>query len=1005
MQKYNHSKIEKKWQKYWETKKVFVARDFSKKPKKFVLVEFPYPSGAGLHMGHLRPYVAADVYARYHRMRGYEVLFPMGWDAFGLPAENYALKMGVHPSKTTAENIKNAKKQIQSWGLSFDWSREINTTDPSYYKWTQWLFLQFYKKGLAYEATGLINWCPKDKTGLANEEVIDGKCERCGMVVEKKELRQWYLKITAYAEKLLQGLKNLSEWPEAVKTQQENWIGKKTGINIIYEIEQKNNFVLLHGFKGSSEGIFFPWLKTEFDKRNIKYQAPNLPNPENPTEEEQVKFVLKNCKFDENTILFGHSLGSVIALKVLEKLNIKISGLMTAGGFVSHKFKDRPRPFDKSFSWKFDFEKIKSNVNKITVLQDLNDYAVSDDQATQLSEALNVPITRQAGAKPHFAGLKEPVILENLLPTVTCFTTRPDTNFGATFIVLGPEHKLLKDRNILNIEEKIWQEIEKYKAKTASEDDAERTNESRKKTGVFTGLYCINTLNSSRMPLYVADYVLGNVGTGAVVGVPGHDKRDFEFAQVFNIPVVRVIQKSLDDNQPIITIDQVQEDMGIMVNSDFLNGMDIHSATGKIMDYMEEKGSGKRVVNYKLRDWVFSRQRYWGEPIPLLHCENCGIVPVPEKDLPVVLPKVKKYEPTGTGESPLAVIEKWINVICHKCGGKARRETNTMPQWAGSSWYWLRYTDPKNKKQFADIKKQKYWTPVDVYFGGMEHTTLHLLYSRFWNLFMADDKLVTQNEPYQKRVPHGIILGPDGEKMSKSRGNVVNPDTIVKSDGADTLRMYELFLGPHEASVSWNERGHVGVKRFLDRIWNWVNVIVEAGLKPVQSKGVSQALSCGADSEVAKKALHRLIKKIGEDIQNFNFNTCISAFMEFHNQVKDEMVSLETVKTFLILLYPFAPHVAEELNQQVGKLENRKIGSLQFQAWPVFDPKLIVDNTVEIVIQVNGRVKGKMSLATGSSRETAEVEAKKLEPVKQALVNESIKRIVFVPNRLINFVV
>ncbi len=1011
MNKYNHLQIEKKWQEYWLKKKTFLASDFAKassakkglsnsgsqRTKKYILVEFPYPSGAGLHMGHLRPYVAADVYSRYFRLRGQEVIFPIGWDAFGLPAENYALKMGTHPSKTTAQNVKNAKKQLESWGLSFDWSREVNTTDPEYYKWTQWLFLQFYKAGLAYEATGLINWCPKDKTGLANEEVIDGKCERCGTTVEKKELRQWYLKITAYAEKLLEGLKDLPEWPEAVKLQQENWIGKKTGINIGYDLENNHNYVLLHGFGGNPEtGIFFPWLKKELDNRGLKYQAPQLPNPDLPTEEEQVNFVLQNCKFDSKTVLFGHSLGAVVAMKVTEKLEGKIAGLVLAGGFVSPDFKDRPRPFHNTFKWEFDYKKISSNVGFVKILSDPNDYAVYFEQGKILKEKLNGALVEATGQKPHFTNEQEPLVLQILAPQITCFTTRPDTNFGATFVVLGPEHPLLRDRNLLDIEEKQWKEIEKYKTKVLSEGEAERTAEDRKKTGVFTGLYAVNNLNGYKMPLYVADYVLGNVGTGAVVGVPGHDKRDFEFAKVFNIPVIRVVQKDPNDTAPITSLDQVQEEDGFMVNSEFLNGLEIHQATQKIMDYMEEKGYGKRVVNYKLRDWVFSRQRYWGEPIPIIHCPDDGIVPVPEKDLPVKLPNVKKYEPTGTGESPLADIASWVKTTCPKCGKVAWRETNTMPQWAGSSWYWLRYTDPNNKKEFANIKKQKFWTPVDVYFGGMEHTTLHLLYSRFWNLFMYDQGLVAIKEPYKKRQPHGIVLGPDGEKMSKSRGNVVNPDDVVKSYGADTLRMYELFLGPHEAMVLWNDKGIVGVRRFLDRAWTFT--VESSKLKVIK------------DGPKVEKALHKLIKKITEDIEAFRFNTCVSAFMEFMNEVKDEQVSTEALKTFLILLYPFAPHITEELNQNLFAIP-KKLGragkerSLQMEKWPAFDQNKILEATIEIVVQVNGKVKGKVSVPRDSKQEATQTEAVKLEPVKLALLNESIKRVVFVPNRLINLVI
>jgi leucyl-tRNA synthetase len=792
MQKYDHKKIEAKWQKYWAAKKTFLAKDFSKKPKKYILTEFPYPSGEGLHMGHLRPYVAGDVYSRFNRLKGFETLFPMGWDAFGLPAENYAIKTGVNPAITTKRNIKNAKKQMQAWGLSFDWSREVNTTDPEYYKWTQWLFLQFYKAGLAYEATGLINWCPKDKTGLANEEVIDGRCERCGTLVVKKELRQWYLKITAYAEKLLEGLKNLPQWPEAVKLQQANWIGKSVGAEIDFYLNFKKN--------------------------------PSDNNRRGP-----------------------------------------------------------------------------------------------DGKAAHIS----------------------------------VFTTRPDTIFGATYLVMAPEHPwvaLATDNSHEVLENK--QEVKKYIQAVSQRSEIERTAEGKDKTGVEAkGVKAINPATGQEIPIWVADYVLGHYGTGAIMAVPQHDERDRQFAEKYKLPII---------DKPLMPIAEAI------------------------------KKFGKEKVQYKLRDWVFSRQRYWGEPIPIIHCPSCGIVPVPEKDLPVKLPPVKKYEPTGTGESPLADIKSFVNVKCPVCKGPAKRETNTMPQWAGSSWYWLRYTDPHDKKSFADIKKQKYWTPVDVYFGGMEHTTLHLLYSRFWNLFLYDQKLVTSREPYIQRKPHGLILAADGEKMSKSKGNFVNPDDIVKSYGADTLRMYELFLGPHEASVSWNDQGIVGVKRFLDRVWNWAG----GNGVGVRGKGLVR------DTEKVQRELNKLVKKITEDLEAFHFNTCISAFMEFYNQVKDEAISTASIKTFLILLYPFAPHISEELYQQIGGKK-----SLQLEAWPNFDEKLTVDSTAEIVVQINGKVKGKLVLPTGATQDKAQAVAMELEPVKQAVAGQSIKRTVYVPNRLINFVV
>lgn len=1023
MNKYNPSQIEKKWQKFWQENKSFSAKDPSsassktsagkEKPKKYVLVEFPYPSGAGLHMGHLRPYVAADVYARYHRLKGFETLFPIGWDAFGLPAENYAIKMGVHPSITTKQNIENAKKQMLSWGLSFDWDREINTTDPEYYKWTQWIFLQFLKEGLAYEATGLINWCPKDKTGLANEEVIDGKCERCGSVVEKKEMRQWYLKITDYAEKLLDGLKILDQWPEAVKASQENWIGKSTGAEIDFEalpesaaLTKGRNYVLLHGFNGSPDGVFFPWLKAELESKGLIYQAPALPEASNPREEEQVNYVLQNCRFDENTVLFGHSLGAVVALKVLEKLPNKIAGLVLAGGFISPDFKDRPRPFHDTFNWKFDFKKIKNNTGFVTILSDPNDYAVYFEQGKILQKELGANLIEAAGQKPHFTNVSEPLILQALAPAVKVFTTRPDTIFGATYLVLAPEHFLLKN---FKSQIKNFKEVEKYAQKSAKKSEIERSAEGREKTGVeILGIKAFNPATKEQIPVWAADYVLGHYGTGAIMAVPAHDQRDYEFARKFNLPIKRVIKANVDENpthgeKPVLgglglkkpetkTNESCFADYGVLVDSEKFSGLKSEEAMPKMAEAF-----GKAVTRYKLRDWVFSRQRYWGEPIPVIHCEDDGVVPVPEKDLPVKLPEVEKYEPTGTGESPLADITDWLKVKCPKCGKLAWRETNTMPQWAGSSWYWLRYTDVANKKTFADVKKQKYWTPVDVYFGGMEHTTLHLLYSRFWNLFLFDQKLVTAKEPYLLRKPHGIVLGPDGEKMSKSRGNVVDPQVIVQKYGADVLRMYEMFLGPHEAMVAFSDKGVVGVARFLDRVWNWANEIIQAPHQKAQ--GGDGALTV-KDTEKVQRALSRLVKKITEDIENFRFNTAISAFMEFHNEIKDDFITLESLKKFLVLLYPFAPHISEELNEL---MKNKT--SLQAEAWPAYDEALIVDKEVEMVVQLNGKVKGKITIASGSGEDAAKTEVLKLEVVKQALVGESIKRVIFVKDRLINLVI
>ncbi|TSC66576.1 MAG: leucyl-tRNA ligase LeuS [Candidatus Doudnabacteria bacterium Gr01-1014_77] len=783
--KYSPGKIEKKWQKFWSLKKVYFSKNFSKKPKKYILVEFPYPSGAGLHTGHLRSYVAADVTSRFLRSKGNEVMFPLGWDAFGLPAENYAIKMGIQPQISTAQNIKNFKKQINSLGLSFDWSREVNTTDPEYYKWTQWLFLQFFKQDLAYEATSLINWCPKDKTGLANEEVVDGKCERCGTLVEKKEMRQWYLRITKYAQKLIDGLESL-DWPEPVKLQQENWIGRSEGADIEFEIAGEN-------------------------KR------------------------------------------------------------------------------------------------------------------------------------------------------VKVFTTRPDTIFGATYLVLAPEHPLLSQlkSNIRN-----WDQVSAYIHEAKNKTDLQRSALEKEKTGVeLKGVSAINPATKELIPVWIADYVMISYGTGAIMAVPSHDVRDEQFAKRYKLPMRIVVNEK-----------------GKLISSGEFDNLDWQEAKKRIT---QKFGTSK--IQYKLRDWVFSRQRYWGEPIPLIHCPDCGIVPVPEKDLPVKLPKVKKYEPTGTGESPLAAIESWVNVKCPKCGGKAKRETNTMPQWAGSSWYYLRYADPKNKKRFADLKSLKYWLPIDIYFGGMEHTTLHLLYSRFWNQFLFDQGLVPVSEPYKRRQPHGIILGEDGEKMSKSRGNVANPDAIIKQYGADTLRMFELFLGPHEQTISWNEKGVVGVYRFLQRSWSLVE---------------ENASSKNKDSEKAEFEIHKLIKRVEDAINDMKFNTAVSSFMEFINAVSEESISKETLKKFVVCLAPFAPHVSEEFWKMLGGK-----GSVTIQKWPVYDKVKLVSQTTEYVIQVNGKFRGNLTIARGSAEEKVKEEALKIDTVTNAIANAKIRKIVFVPDRLINFVV
>ncbi len=808
MKKYNPQSFEKKIIEKWAKEKIYQAPNSSKKPKKYILDMFPYPSGDGLHVGHFKLYTASDVVSRYFRAKGFNVLHPMGWDAFGLPAENYAIKTGTHPSIRTAQNISNIKAQMQMVGFSYDWSREINTTDPEYYKWTQWIFVKLFEKGLAYEAEVPINWCPKDKTGLANEEVVGGVCDRCGTKVERKIIRQWVLRITKYADRLLEDLEGL-DWPRSIKDMQINWIGKKTGINITYKVE------------GSQE-------------------------------------------------------------------------------------------------------------------------------------------------------------------EVVCFTTRPDTNFGATFIVIGPEHPLIQ-----KITQSEYSDVvKKYVDKVINQSEEDRIAQGRAKTGVFTGSYAINNLNGKKLPIWVSDFVLGNVGTGAVVGVPGHDLRDFQFAKEFDIPIIRVVKGKDGDESAITQESQVQEKTGIMVNSEFLDGLDIHEATEAIMNHLEAKGWGKKVINYHLRDWTFSRQRYWGEPIPLVHCPNDGVIAVPIDQLPIKLPNVEKYEPTGTGESPLATIDEWVNIKCPKCGGPAKRETNTMPQWAGSCWYYLRFIDPTNNQQLVTSNLEQYWMPVDWYLGGAEHAVLHLLYARFWHKFLYDIKVVTTKEPFQKLSSIGLVLAADGRKMSKSLGNVVTPEEIVKKFGADALRVYEAFMGPFEATIAWNPRSINGVYRFLNRVWELESRIVNHESREEATK------------------INQTIEKVGNDIEELHLNTAVAALMEFVNFVlKKGSISKTNFEKFLILLAPFAPFIAEELWQTTNLSDNKN--SIHQQAWPKTDKISKSEEFSRIVVQINGRLRDSIMIQKDieSNKELVEKQALDSEKIKKFLDGQTVKRIIYVPGKVINFVI
>lgn len=799
--KYEHKPIEERWQKKWEEAGVFHASTSTDKPKFYALIEFPYPSGQGLHVGHPRSYTALDIVSRRRRMMGYNVLYPIGWDAFGLPTENFAIKNHVHPAIVTEKNIARFKQQLQALGLSFDWSREVNTTDPSYYKWTQWIFLQMFKHGLAYKKEMSVNWCTSCKCVLANEEVVNGVCERCGSEVVHKVKSQWMLKITEYAQRLVDDL-DLVDYPERVKAQQRNWIGRSTGAEVRFQTS--------HG----------------------------------------------------------------------EELTI--------------------------------------------------------------------------------------------------YTTRPDTLYGATYMVLSPEHPYLETwaDSLRNLDE-----IRAYQQEASKKSDFERTEVAKEKTGVrLDGVTATNPLTGKEIPIFISDYVLVSYGTGAIMAVPGHDTRDWEFAKKFSLPIVEVVQGGDVEKEAFTDCET-----GVMVNSGILDGLTVEEAKKKIIEYLAEKGIGEQKVNFKLRDWVFSRQRYWGEPIPIVHCDKCGFVGLPESELPLTLPEVKSYEPTDNGESPLAHMTDWVNTTCPHCGGPAKRETDTMPQWAGSSWYFLRYMDPHNDKALAGKEALEYWSPVDWYNGGMEHTTLHLLYSRFWHKFLYDIDVVPTPEPYAKRTSHGMILGENGEKMSKSRGNVVNPDEIVEEYGADTMRLYEMFIGDFEKAAPWNTASIKGSRRFLERYYALTERLVPGDQ-------ITPAL---------EQPFHKTIKKVGEDIENLKFNTAIASLMALINDISDAgSINREELRVFTLLLNPFAPHVTEELWAQ-AKLGT---GLVAQQSWPEYDEEKCKESTVEIALQVSGKVRARIEIPVEYTKEQAIQAAKDQPKIAAELSGKQIVKEIYVPGKLVNIV-
>jgi leucyl-tRNA synthetase len=840
--KYDHKQIEAKWRENWEKRKLYKTPESKDKEKFYVLDMFPYPSGSGLHVGHPRGFIATDVFARTQMLKGYNVLHPMGWDAFGLPAENYAIKNKVHPRRAAEENIATFKGQLQKLGFTYDWDREINTTDPQFYKWTQWIFLQLYKKGLAYQSYEPINWCPSCQTGLANEDLENGKCERCGSDVEQKPMRQWVLKITDYADRLLDDLDKLDQWSSSIVEMQRNWIGRSNGAKIKFQV------------KGS---------------------------------------------------------------KLQEKLEV--------------------------------------------------------------------------------------------------FTTRPDTLFGCTYMVIAPEHELVKSEKL---EVENFEEVKEYIDKAKKKTELQRTAEEKEKTGVkLEGVTAVNPVNGKELPVFVADYVLAGYGTGAIMAVPAHDERDFEFAATQNsklktqnnkeeleiIPVVKpkehegiqATSYKLQNKEEVFTGE------GVNINSDFLNGLETSEAKKKIIEWLEENDCGEAATDYKLKDWVFSRQRYWGEPIPLVHCPKCGVVPVPEEELPVELPDVSHYEPSGTGESPLTNIEDWVNTKCPQCGAPAKRETNTMPQWAGSSWYYLRYIDPDNNEQLVNKEKEKYWSPVDLYVGGAEHATRHLIYARFWHKFLYDIGVVNYDEPFTRLEHVGIILAEDGRKMSKRFGNVINPNKIVEQYGADTMRVYEMFMGPFNQSIAWSTNGLVGVRRFLERIYNYTEHIFSLDEDRL-NKWMNNEVK--TDSGMVS-LVHKTIKKVNEDIYNFKFNTAISQLMIFRNKLdakggEEKILAKENLERFLIILSPFAPHLAEELWEKLGHAE-----SIFQESWPEYDPELIKEEKMNIAIQVNGKLRDAMEVESDIGEEEVKEAARQRQKVRKWLDGKEVAKAVYVEGRLVNFVV
>lgn len=1011
MDHYNHLDIEKKWQNFWDKNKTFKAFNDLEKPKYYALDMFPYPSGAGLHVGHPLGYTATDIISRKKRMEGYNVLHPMGWDAFGLPAENYAIKTGVHPEKSTNENIKNFTRQIKSLGFSYDWDREVNSTDPEYYKWSQWLFLQFYKKGLLYEDAKPMNWCPSCKVVCANEEVESGLHERCGNKVERKPLRQWMFRITDYAERLLKDL-------------------------------EKPKVFLLHGWEGTPDNIWFPSLRKKLEKWGFEVIIPKFPNSDFPKYSEWKSYFIDNyaSQLDENSIILGHSLGAGFIQRFFTEEDVKVDKIILTAPTPDSCGVDEIKDF---FEADFDYGKIKNASHSVTILGSENDNYISQDKFKTLTKQLDGKFILCEGLG-HF-GMDEFKILEDVFEkesknildwpekikamqrnwigkstgadvdfeiageTVTVYTTRPDTLFGATYMVLSPEHPLVDQ---ITTDDQAAA-VNKYQKVVSGKSELERTELNKEKTGVFTGGFAVNPVNDKEIPVWIADYVLMSYGTGAIMAVPAHDERDFEFAKKYDISIVEVVG-NLENS--------TDKEGGILKNSEFLDGLPVEKAIPEMIKWLEEKKLGRQKINYRLRDWIFTRQRYWGEPIPLVHCDKCGIVPVPESELPLELPETAEYKPSATGESPLAKIEDWVSTTCPTCNGAAKRETSTMPNWAGSSWYWLRYMDANNSEEFCSQESEAYWGPVDLYVGGAEHAVLHLLYARFWHKALYDMNLVSTKEPFKKLVNQGMIVSfayenkngglvpvdeveerdnkfiiiKTGEevkkitaKMSKSLKNVINPDAIVEQYGADTLRMYEMFMGPFDQSKVWDKGAVSGIRKFLDKVHRYF-----------MGNDVSE--ECPTDKELIRLT-HQMVKIVGDHIDDFKFNTAISQMMVWMNTfAKLDHVPKIAGGRFIRCLAPFAPHLAEEIWTTKFKTDAKTI---TFEKWPSYKEEYLVSDTVTYAIQVNGKLRANIEVEKSADKEAVLIEAKALPNVSKWLDEGSIIKEIFVPGKIVGFVV